>query len=81
MTMTFFLAVLNAKVRDNSNFYASVTIQYLTYFIKKVSENYLEYRIRNNLQYDDITLMYIMAVISEYIFIFSYILIQNNSRL
>ena len=72
------MIVLNSSVRDNRNFYASMMFQYATFINKKVSQIFLYYRIKNNLQYDDITVIYIGTIALEYIFIFDYVLIQNN---
>jgi len=41
----------------------------------------LQYKLKSHLYYDDITIVYMMAVLLEYTFIFDYLLIQNNSWL
>lgn len=53
--------------------------QHFTFVIKKLNQIYLYYRLKNNLQYNDVAILHIIIVIGEYTFIFDYIMIQNNS--
>jgi len=61
---------INMIKRDDSNFYIKIVQQYSTFFVKKMNIVFLKYRLKNNLQYDDICMIYMIAVIFEYVFIF-----------
>ena len=70
--------ILNLGIKENGNFYSSMLFQYSTFLIKKVNCIYIQYRIQSNLQYDDVSIFQIGTVTLEYMFIFDFILIQDN---
>lgn len=77
--VVFYAGKLNAEVRDNRSFFLVLLLQYFTLIYKKISYFYLKQRLKHNLQYDDVSMCYIVAIIYEYSFIFDQILVQNES--
>ena len=49
LVMMVLISILNGKVRDTRDFYSTILYQYTTLLVKKISQVYLENRLRNNL--------------------------------
>ena len=71
---------LNMYLRGNQNFYSAIILQHFSFIMKKISQVYLYYRLKNKMHYDDISFYYISIIVMEYCFIFEYVLVQDNSQ-
>lgn len=71
--------VLNSSVREGNEWYYQLVLQYFTLAIKKLSMIVLQNRLKLNMNYDDIIIVMISCVMYDHIFIFTVVMVQNNT--